>query len=103
MNIAALVNPAPEAPRRSPSNPHSITGHSPATSAAKLPTPPLSNHKSMPLKRKRNDPKPIWAVREHEVLDGRPLQPREQSQPSRPPPSTPRTQPQPPPNIQANG
>ncbi|KAF2198088.1 mRNA triphosphatase CET1, partial [Delitschia confertaspora ATCC 74209] len=49
---------------------------SPASSASKLSSPPLTTQKP-PLvhKRKRNDPKPIWAVREHEVIEGQPLHP----------------------------
>jgi polynucleotide 5'-triphosphatase len=69
MEIAAIVNPTPVAPHRSMSNSKPILAASPTLSPGKLPTPPLSIHKHMPHKRKRTDPKPIWAYREHEALD----------------------------------
>ncbi|KAF2651643.1 mRNA triphosphatase CET1 [Lophiostoma macrostomum CBS 122681] len=107
MNIADLVNPGPpQVPRRSPSNPHSVSAPSPAVSAAKLPTPPLTTHKSMPQKRKRRDPKPIWAYLENEDLPGElkaELAQREPRQHSRPAPPTPRPQPHPSPAAQSNG
>ncbi|KAF2675624.1 mRNA triphosphatase CET1 [Lentithecium fluviatile CBS 122367] len=72
MDIAALVNPVSEAPpRRSLSGSHNFLAPSPSTSSAKLPTPPVStNNKPMNRKRKRHDPKPLWAAREDEVVDG---------------------------------
>jgi hypothetical protein len=101
MNIAALVNPANEPPRRSSSNAHSVTAASPAISAAKLPTPPLSTPKpKRPMHtRRRHDPKPIWAVLEHEVVVGQPQKQLEQHQQSRPPP--PPAAPRPAPPVQA--
>jgi hypothetical protein len=57
----------------------------------------------MPHKRKRTDPKPIWAYKEHELFEGQSLEQRNPRQQSRPPPTTPRPQPQPPPDIQSNG
>ncbi|KAF2790025.1 mRNA triphosphatase CET1 [Melanomma pulvis-pyrius CBS 109.77] len=108
MNIAALVNPVPEAPRRSLSNTHSVSAPSPVTSAAKLPTPPSSTHNQMLRKRKRHDPKPIWAVLEHEVIEGEQefkrlqLEQRQQSRP--PPPPHSQSQSRPPPSVlQRNG
>ncbi|KAF2709622.1 mRNA triphosphatase CET1 [Pleomassaria siparia CBS 279.74] len=114
MNIAALVNPAPQEPRRSLSNAHSLSASSPITPAAKLPTPPASTHQKMSQKRKRHDPKPIWAALEGEYVDGEQEAKRlqlEQRQQSRPPPPTARPQPapqslplsQPPPGVQRNG
>lgn len=117
MNIADLVDgPIAPTPRRSPSNPHSISGPSPAPptmpgpspamSAGKLPTPPLSTHTTMSRKRKRHDPKPIWAYLENEPLppdlQAQQAQ-REQRQPSGPAPTTPRVQSQPLPVAQSNG
>ncbi|KAF2007448.1 mRNA triphosphatase CET1 [Amniculicola lignicola CBS 123094] len=100
MNIAALVNPTSVAPRRSSSNPH-LAPPSPATSTAKLPSPPLSMPKAAQHKRKRRDPKPIWAVQEHEVVNGETLQDairarEQQQQPAQPSP-TPQAQAPPPP------
>ncbi|KAH7402416.1 CYTH-like domain-containing protein [Pyrenochaeta sp. MPI-SDFR-AT-0127] len=88
MDISALVNHDTEAavlPRRSLSNPHSLSAPSPVTSAARIPTPPKSTHRQMPLKRKRNDPKPIWAYREGEELPPELKQQQEQRQAARPP------------------
>ncbi|ORX92499.1 CYTH-like domain-containing protein [Clohesyomyces aquaticus] len=100
MNInALLINPAPEAPRASPPNPRFITAPSPSTSAAKLPpTPPLSTNKPMRHKRKRHDPKPVWAIMEYEVVEGQPLHPQQRQ--SSQAPSTPQPRPQPPPVMQ---
>ncbi|KAF2021986.1 mRNA triphosphatase CET1 [Aaosphaeria arxii CBS 175.79] len=105
MNISDLLsNPGPEAtPRRSPSNPHSITAASPAISVAKLPTPPHNTHKAMPRRRQRHDPRPIWAVREHEALEAHHRDHRNQRRPSRAPSATPRLQAQPLPSAQHNG
>jgi len=94
MDISALVNHDGEAvvlPRRSLSHPHSLFTSSPVTPAAKLPTPPpKTTHKQMSLKRKRNDPKPIWAYREGEELppELKALQDQQRKQ-SRPPPPPP--------------
>lgn len=85
MDISALVNPHNELPRRSSSNSHSISVASPASPSANLATPSASSHRQMPLKRKRNDPKPIWAYRENEVLSAELQQQEEQRQQSRAP------------------
>ncbi|KAF2867994.1 CYTH-like domain-containing protein [Massariosphaeria phaeospora] len=102
MNISALVNPVSEGlPRRSSSN-SQIIPPSPATSVAKLPTPPATTPKAMPRKRKLRDPKPIWAYREGETLEGEAREQYEQQQqarPSPPPPPTP-WQPNHPPSAQ---
>ncbi|KAF2192268.1 mRNA triphosphatase CET1 [Zopfia rhizophila CBS 207.26] len=98
MDLKSIINPEPNPPPPPRLHQAPVPSPSPATSAAKLPTPPLSTHKPLPHKRKRHDPKPIWAVREHEVAND---EHRERRQQSRPPPPTPR--PQPPPNIQMNG
>ncbi|CAO2657654.1 Nn.00g037800.m01.CDS01 [Neocucurbitaria sp. VM-36] len=95
MDISALVNHDTEAavlPRRSLSNPHSLS--TPVTSAARIPTPPKTTQRQMPLKRKRHDPKPIWAYREGEELPIELKQQQELRQHSRPPPP-PASQPQP--------
>ncbi|KAF1841451.1 mRNA triphosphatase CET1 [Cucurbitaria berberidis CBS 394.84] len=110
MDISALVNHDTEAavpPRRSLSNPHSLSA--PIPSAASISTPPKPTHKPMPpLKRKRHDPKPIWAYREGEELPPELKQQEEQRQQPRlaPPPATqPQPQPQPhgSPIVQRNG
>ncbi|KAL1612695.1 hypothetical protein SLS60_000924 [Paraconiothyrium brasiliense] len=116
MDIAALVNPVSEAlPRRSPSGSHNnILAPSPALSSATLPATPRQSHTSlMSRKRKRHDPKPIWAVREDEVYDGKTLQQdineRQRQQPlkphpqSQPPPRPPPSQSQPQPVASRNG
>ncbi|KAL6712465.1 hypothetical protein ACN47E_000342 [Coniothyrium glycines] len=102
MDISALVNHDGDAavlPRRSLSN--SISAPSPVTFAAKIPTPPRTKsiHRQMPLKRKRHDPKPIWAYRENEELppELRRLQEQQRQQSRPPPPATPA---QPPPQTQ---
>ncbi|KAF2751753.1 mRNA triphosphatase CET1 [Sporormia fimetaria CBS 119925] len=88
MNISdILAGPPPELPRRSSSN-VSLTARSPSTTAAKLPTPPSATPKPMSRKRKRTDPKPIWAILEHEDY-------HEPLIPIRPPPSVRPTQPAP--------
>ncbi|KAF1833803.1 mRNA-capping enzyme subunit beta [Decorospora gaudefroyi] len=102
MDISALVNHDGDAavlPRRSLSNPHSISAPSPVPSTAKLPTPPKIVHKQMPLKRKRHEPKPIWAYREGEELPPNLKAQQEQRQQSRPPAPAvqPHVQAQPPP------
>ncbi|KAF2641660.1 mRNA triphosphatase CET1 [Massarina eburnea CBS 473.64] len=81
MDIRQLVNPVTEAPaRRSLSGSHNILTPSPAISHANLPTqtpphaPPATNRTTMTGKRKRHDPKPIWAYRETEIdADGNTL------------------------------
>ena len=121
MDISALVNHDGEAsvlPRRSLSNPQSLFSSSPVTPAAKIPTPKPSQ-KQMSLKRKRHDPKPIWAYREGEELPPELKQLQEQQrQQSRPPPPViaqtqphaqaipshhPPPRPQPSPNAERNG
>ncbi|CAA9965558.1 hypothetical protein CFE70_008724 [Pyrenophora teres f. teres 0-1] len=95
MDISALVNHDGDVavpPRRSFSDPHSLFASSPVT-PAKLPTPtppPKTVHKQMSPKRKRNDPKPIWAYREGEELppELKALQEQQRKQ-SRPPPPPP--------------
>jgi polynucleotide 5'-triphosphatase len=96
MNISALVNHDGDAtvlPRRSLSNSHSVSAPSPVTSNANLPTPSKPTHRQMPLKRRRHDPKPIWAYHEGEELPPELQKLHEQRQQSRPPP--PAAQPQP--------
>ncbi|KAF9735285.1 hypothetical protein PMIN03_001010 [Paraphaeosphaeria minitans] len=104
MDIAALVNPVSESlPRRSPSGSHdNILAPSPALSSAKLPTTPRQSHTSdMSRRRKRHDSKPIWAIREDEIFDGKTLQQdineRQRQQPPKP---HPQAQPQPQPRPQ---
>jgi polynucleotide 5'-triphosphatase len=120
MDISALVNHDGDAtvlPRRSFSHPHSLSAPSPVTSAAKIPTPPKTAHKQMPLKRRRGDPKPIWAYREGEELPPElkaqqaqrqkarqpapAVQPYVQAQPLAPP--HPPARPQPSPMAERNG
>jgi polynucleotide 5'-triphosphatase len=88
MDISALVNHDGDAavlPRRSLSNPHSLSAPSPVTSTAKIPTPPITAHKQMSLKRRRHDPKPIWAYREGEELPPELKAQQEQRQKARQP------------------
>lgn len=109
MDISALVNHDGDAavlPRRSLSHPHSLFASSPVTPAAKLPSPPKTTNKQMSLKRKRNDPKPIWAYREGEELPpelkAMQDQQRKQSRPRPPPPSSaPAVQPHVQPHVHA--
>ncbi|KAF2856792.1 mRNA triphosphatase CET1 [Plenodomus tracheiphilus IPT5] len=100
MDISALVNHDTEAavlPRRSLSRPSSLSAPSPVTSAAKIPNAHKPTHKQMPLKRRRHDPKPIWAYREGEELPPELKQQQEQQrQQLRPPPAP--AQPPPPPS-----
>lgn len=104
MDLSAILDePVPEVPRRSSSNAHSIAAPSPTVSAAKLPTPPLSVRQ--PMKRKRHDPKPIWAVLEKDVPEGEPFLPPDQLQKlqqSRAPPLPTRSHPPSAP-VHANG
>lgn len=99
MDISALVNHDGDAavlPRRSLSNPHSISAPSPVATSAKLPqTPNSARRRQMHFKRKRHDPKPIWAYREGEDLPPELQRQQDQRQHQRPPPSAP-----PPPVIQ---
>ncbi|KAF2034396.1 mRNA triphosphatase CET1 [Setomelanomma holmii] len=102
MDISALVNHddgATVLPRRSLSNSHSISAPSPVTASANLPTPSKPTRRQMPLKRKRHDPKPIWAYLEGEELSPELHRQQEQRQQSRPPP--PAIQPQPTPQAHA--
>jgi polynucleotide 5'-triphosphatase len=89
MDISALVNHDGEAtvlPRRSFSNPHPLAAPSPVTSAATIPTPPTKTaHKQMSQKRRRGDPKPIWAYREGEELPPELKAQQEQRQKARQP------------------
>jgi hypothetical protein len=71
MDISALVNHDGDAavlPRRSRSISHSISASSPVTSSASLPPAAQPTRRQMPQKRRRHDPKPIWAYREGEQL-----------------------------------
>jgi len=89
MDISELVHhdgDAPVVPRRSSSIAHSLSAPSPVTTSAHLPTPPQPVRRQMPLKRKRNDPKPVWAYREGENLPPELKRLQEQRQPVRPPP-----------------
>mgnify|MGYP003624094198 FL=1 len=105
MDISALVNHDEGAvvlPRRSLSNPHSISAPSPVTTSAILQTPSRPVRNPMPIKRKRRDPKPIWAYREGEQLSPelqKQQELRQQARPPRPPPAGP---PQPAPQPQAH-
>ncbi|CAI6335942.1 unnamed protein product [Periconia digitata] len=93
MDIAALVNPQPEGLlRRSSSGTHNGVASSPITPSVTLPTrPPSSSSKVMTGKRKRHDPKPIWAFREDETdSDGNTFnQYQDKLQKLRPQPATP--------------
>ncbi|KAI8938107.1 hypothetical protein NX059_005776 [Plenodomus lindquistii] len=107
MDISALVNHDTEVavlPRRSLSRPSSLSAPSPVTSAAKIPNAHKPTHKQMPLKRRRHDPKPIWAYKEGEKLPPELEQLQEQQrQQSKPPPAP--AQPPPPqaqPRVQAS-
>ncbi|KAF1913854.1 CYTH-like domain-containing protein [Ampelomyces quisqualis] len=96
MDISALVNHDGDAavlPRRSSSISHSISAPSPGTSSATLPMPAKPTRRQMPLKRKRHDPKPMWAYREGEELPPDLRKQHEQRQPSRPPPPAAHAQP----------
>jgi polynucleotide 5'-triphosphatase len=104
MDIAALVNHEEVPPRRSLSGSLARRQSSVSSSSAQLPTPPVTtNNEAEPKtrKRKRGDPKPIWAAREDETFEGLTFrqwqQKREQSRPA-PAPQTqapPQPQPQP--------
>ncbi|KAH7406063.1 CYTH-like domain-containing protein [Phaeosphaeria sp. MPI-PUGE-AT-0046c] len=105
MDISALVNHDGDAAvlsRRSMSIPHSISAPSPVTSSANLPTPSQPTRRQMPLKRKRHEPKPIWAYREGEKLPPELQKQHEQRQQARPPPPAAQPQPAPPPPPQAH-
>lgn len=105
MDISALVHHDGDAavlPRRSLSHPHSLSAASPVSSSAHLPTPPKPVRRQMPLKRKRLDPKPVWAFREGEELPPELKRLQEQRQQARPPPPpTPQPQHTPTPRPQA--
>ncbi|KAG9198261.1 mRNA-capping enzyme subunit beta [Epicoccum nigrum] len=99
MDLSAIVNQDEGLvlPRRSSSNAHAISQPSPVSSSSKMPTP---TPRATPLKRKRHDPKPIWAYREGEQLPEELQRLQEQQrQQARPPP--PPVQPQPPAQHQA--
>lgn len=112
MDISALVNHDTEAavpPRCSLSRPSSFSASSPMAAAAKIPHAPQPAPQQMPRKRRRHDPKPIWAYREGEEL---PLelqehqhQQHQQHQQSRPPPAPaqpPQLSAQPQPRLQSS-
>ncbi|KAF2131929.1 mRNA triphosphatase CET1 [Dothidotthia symphoricarpi CBS 119687] len=63
----------------------------------------MSTQKQMSLKRKRYDPKPIWAYRENEALSAELQQQEEQRQQSRVPPPAVQPPPQAPSLAQRNG
>jgi hypothetical protein len=73
-----LVNPTPTgSPIPPPPDPTiqempARTVSNAANADAKLPTPPLTTHGPTKPKRKRHDPKPIWAVLEHEYVEEKP-------------------------------
>ncbi|CBX94534.1 hypothetical protein IAQ61_009626 [Plenodomus lingam] len=101
MDISALVNHDTEAavlPRRSLSRPTSLSASSPVTSTAKSPTVHKPTLKQMPPKRRRHDPKPIWAYREGEELPPELQQLEEQQRQQLRPPPPPPAQPHPPPS-----
>ncbi|KAF2823316.1 mRNA triphosphatase CET1 [Ophiobolus disseminans] len=96
MDISALVHHDGDAavlPRRSLSHPHSLSAPSPSMPSANLPAKPT--RRQMPPKRKRHDPKPIWAYREGEELPPELQRQQEQHQSSRAPPPTAQPQPTP--------
>ncbi|KAF2632842.1 mRNA triphosphatase CET1 [Macroventuria anomochaeta] len=105
MDLSAIVNQDEGLvlPRRSSSNAHSIAQPSPVSASSKLPTP---TSRAMPLKRKRHEPKPIWAYREAEELPEElqrlQEQQRQQARPP-PPPVQPQAQHQAPAMAQRNG
>lgn len=107
MDISALINNDGDAavlPRRSLSVSHSVSAQSPHTMSAKLPTTPNAPRRQPSLKRKRNDPKPIWAYREGERLPDELQQLHEKGLQSRQPApvhkqSTPQISHQPPPKA----
>jgi polynucleotide 5'-triphosphatase len=86
MDLSAIVNQDEGLvlPRRSSSNAHAISQPSPVSTSSKMPTPAP---RAMPLKRKRHEPKPIWAYREGEELpEELQRQQEQQRQQARPPP-----------------
>jgi len=91
MDISALVNHDTEAavlPRRSLSRPSSVSASSPMAVTTRIPHAPQPTPQQMPRKRRRHDPKPIWAYREGEELPPElQQQQRQQRQQSRPPPA----------------
>lgn len=86
MDLSAIVNQDEGLvlPRRSSSIAYAISQPSPVSTSSKLPTP---TSRAMPLKRKRHEPKPIWAYREGEELPEELQRLQEQQrQQARPPP-----------------
>ncbi|KAF9698919.1 hypothetical protein EKO04_003239 [Ascochyta lentis] len=86
MDLSAIVNQdeGMVLPRRSSSNAYAISQPSPVSASSKLRTP---NPRATPLKRKRHEPKPIWAYREGEELPEELQRLQEQQrQQARPPP-----------------
>ncbi|KZM19573.1 polynucleotide 5'-phosphatase [Ascochyta rabiei] len=86
MDLSAIVNQDEGLvlPRRSSSIAHAMSQPSPVSASSKLPT---TNARATPLKRKRYEPKPIWAYREGEELpeELQRLQDQQRQQ-ARPPP-----------------
>lgn len=105
MDLSAIVNQDEGLvlPRRTSSIAHAISQPSPVSASSKLPTP---TPRAMPLKRKRHEPKPIWAYREGEELPEElqrlQEQQRQQARPP-PPPVQPQAHHQAPPMPQRNG
>ncbi|KAH6620495.1 CYTH-like domain-containing protein [Boeremia exigua] len=86
MDLSAIVNQDEGLvlPRRSSSIAHAITQPSPVSASSKMATP---TPRAMALKRKRHEPKPIWAYREKEELSEELQRLQEQQrQQARPPP-----------------
>lgn len=86
MDLSAIVNQDEGLvlPRRSSSNAHAISQPSPVSASPKVRTPTA---RAMPLKRKRHEPKPIWAYMEGEELPEELQRLQEQQrQQARPPP-----------------
>ncbi|KAJ4989795.1 mRNA-capping enzyme subunit beta [Stagonosporopsis vannaccii] len=93
MDLSAIVNQDEGLvlPRRSSSNAHAISQSSPISASSKIPTP---TPRAMPLKRKRHEPKPIWAYREGEELPEELQRLQEQQRQQARPPPPPPVQPQ---------
>ncbi len=101
MDISALVNHDTDAavlPRRSLSTSHTVP-ISPVATSSKSPQPVP---RQMPRKRKRHDPKPIWAFREGEELPPELKKKEEERQQLRAAASAAQTQPHPQPPNQAH-
>jgi polynucleotide 5'-triphosphatase len=102
MDISALVNHDGDAavlPRRSLSNSLSGTASSPVTSSATLPSATQPIRRQMPQKRRRHDPKPIWAYREGEQLSPELQKLQDQREQARAPPPAVLAQPAPQPHA----